>query len=105
MNCDKEEFMNSGQIMATIFLLKKNDETFKMVSDWYQISRLRWTIDDSPSNIKNYPDFKEHRHDQSIWSLLRKNNKTFCIKDETWSDSWCDDLIKQVPIWGTRKRS
>ena len=105
MNCDNEEIMNTGQIMATIFLLKNDAKTFKMVNEWYEIARHRWTIDDSPSIIENYSDFKEHRHDQSIWSLLRKIDKTFNIKDETWSDDWHDEFIKQIPIWGTRKRS
>ena len=34
-------------------------------------------IDDTPSIIPNYPNFKEHRHDQSIFSLLTKKYNLF----------------------------
>lgn len=102
--CDNLKTMESGQLMATIFLLKKSIKSIEMVEEWYQVSRLRWSVDDSPSTIPNYPDFKEHRHDQSIWSLIRKSKNAFHIEDETWSHDWSSEIVARVPFWATRKR-
>ena len=50
------------------------DETRKLAKDWYDIacSNNYHFIDDTPSILPNVDGFKEHRHDQSIFSLLIK---------------------------------
>jgi len=105
MNCDNEEVMGSGQIMATSFGLKKCNETVDLIEEWFKICCLLWTIDDSKSSIENYPEFKDHRHDQSVFSLLRKRAGFHTIKDETYPDnhSWDGDKILSVPILATRR--
>ena len=42
---------------------------------YYCIATNYHFIDDSPSILKNDNSFSEHRHDQSIFSLLIKSNK------------------------------
>ena len=39
---------------------------------WYNISLNHHLIDDTPSKSPNFKEFIEHRHDQSIFSLLTK---------------------------------
>jgi len=50
------------------------DETRKLAKDWYDIacSNNYHFIDDTPSIRQNVNGFIEHRHDQSIFSLLVK---------------------------------
>lgn len=60
------------QIQATSFLIVKNIETMKFVEKWYTICCNYHFIDDTPSLLKNEEDFNEHRHDQSVFSLLMK---------------------------------
>jgi hypothetical protein len=72
--------MNSPQILTTpqkeagAIIILVCDETRKLVKDWYElaISNNYHFIDDSPSIKQNILTFKEHRHDQSIFSLLVK---------------------------------
>lgn len=84
LNCDKSEFVNSEQIMSTWFLCKKNDFAEFILNEWYKImSDFHMVADDfvSPSLTQNYKEFIEHRHDQSILSLICKLNKVEKVED------------------------
>lgn len=48
------------------------DKTRELVRRWYELACNYHFIDDSPSVLPNFPDFREHRHDQSVFSLLTK---------------------------------
>jgi hypothetical protein len=82
------EHLNNRQLMATSFILKKCDHTMKLVGEWYKYSSNYHLIDDSNSNAKNDDMFCEHRHDQSIFSLIRKKYGTEIMFDEV--DSYHD---------------
>lgn len=58
------------QAGATLFYVC--EITRRFVNEWYEIAQIYNFIDDSPSVAPNHPDFREHRHDQSIFSLLSK---------------------------------
>ena len=76
------EHLNNKQLMATSFILKKCNHTMKLVKEWYKYSSIYHLIDDSESNAKNDDMFCEHRHDQSIFSLIRKKYGTEIIFNE-----------------------
>jgi len=69
---DDEKYLNTEQLQSGIILLCICPETRRLIKDWYNISCDYHNIDDSPSISKNYDCFREHRHDQSIYSLLAK---------------------------------
>lgn len=99
--------MESGQINATVFLIKKNQKNCEMIEEWFDICSQHWTIDDTPSDIPNSSSFKDHRHDQSVFSLLRKKYNSFAIEDETYpakNHDWSDPSVKFVPVLATRRR-
>jgi hypothetical protein len=61
------------QYEANRIVLKKSSCTVQLVQDWFDIAiRDHYhLIDDSPSLLREeIPTFVEHRHDQSIFSLL-----------------------------------
>lgn len=101
LNCQTPEIMNSGQIIGGIILLKKNNLIEDLVNSWYSTCNLKWTIDDSPSTEPNHPEFIEHRHDQSVFSLLIKKNNFYKINDETYHENW--ERARNIPIQATRK--
>jgi hypothetical protein len=78
------EMENTKQLMATAFLVKKNDASTFLINEWLKlgVSNNQHFINDTPSSIQNYPSFKDHRHDQSIFSLLRKTFGTIILDDE-----------------------
>jgi len=94
---------NSEQLVGGIFFIKKDERSIKLVNEWYSICHSRKDlIDDSASKFQNDPEFVEHRHDQSVFSLLRKIHGSLILKDETFFYNWNDN--KQFPIHAKRLR-
>jgi hypothetical protein len=75
MNDDK--YLNTPQRQGGANLFLVCNETRKLVDEWYALGCDYHNIDDSPSIEKNLDCFKEHRHDQSIFSLLTKKYDIF----------------------------
>ena len=48
-------------------------------------------------------DFIDNRHDQSIFSVIRKMNTSLLLKkDETWFVPFGNKESKTYPFWATR---
>jgi hypothetical protein len=90
--------LNSGQLNATAFILRKCSNTVFIVNEWYNAMNNYNLIDDSQSILKNDDSFQENRHDQSIFSLIRKKYGTTKISDETSRYIWSPEKIKEFPI-------
>lgn len=84
------ELLTSPQIIATVIFFKNTEWSQQFVQEWLDIcSRDNYRyITDEASSLPNIMGFREHRHDQSIFSLLVKKywDKSKCksIKDETY---------------------
>lgn len=103
-NMNTNKCLNSGQIMATTFILKKCNHTLNLINEWYKYSSIYHLIDDSKSIIENDKEFIDHRHDQSIFSLMCKKYGTLLLRDETWHNDWDSPFAKKFPILGKRIR-
>lgn len=100
---NNEDLKNTGMLAATVFLLQKDESSVNLINEWYSICHFKKKlIDDSESEYLNDPAFKAHRHDQSIFSLLRKINGSLILKDETFFNDW--DEKKMFPIHTKRLR-
>ena len=65
---EKDKHMQAG-----ILMMKKCDVITSLINEWYDICSNNYhLIDDSPSIEKNFDNFIENRHDQSIYNLLVK---------------------------------
>lgn len=74
MGCDNENIVNSRQIEATFLFFRKTKESVAFVEEWLRLmSDARLSTDlDNQCGFENYEGFREHRHDQSVMSLLAK---------------------------------
>ena len=61
-----------GQIWAGCWTLPVNDASRRLLQEWAAHWDDHHLVDDSPSVEPNHPEFVEHRHDQSVLSLLVK---------------------------------
>jgi hypothetical protein len=94
---------NSGQIMATVNIMKKNSNSIKLVNLWNKAlhdNPLLFT--DHYNNQKSY--FKENRYDQSPFSIIRKMHNTILLNDETWFVPFGNEDSLKYPFWATRIR-
>jgi hypothetical protein len=69
MKMDNEQTRQRTQLVATMILLKNTKTARQFVAEWLEWCQVPGAIDDSPSEHE-YSDFVDHRHDQSILSLV-----------------------------------
>ena len=77
MGLDKEPYLSKNQFLASYILMRKNDFVINFINGWLNYAKDYRIITDSPNEcgLPNYQEFVDHRHDQSILSLLgRKYN-------------------------------
>jgi hypothetical protein len=77
MNID--EHLDNCQREGGVLLLYVTPAVRNLIDQWYEVacSNNYHFIDDTPSIIENDPIFVDHRHDQSIYSLLTKKYNIF----------------------------
>lgn len=93
-----------GQIVSGIIFIKKCDKSIEIMKSFLQVFYDDFAlVDDTASKSKNFSEFREHRHDQSVWSLLAKiHNIQLLSHNEQYSDNW-EELI-DYPIWAKRDK-
>ena len=74
MNCDNDYYHNSIMTLASFIIIKKTDFSISFVDEWLEYSQDYRILTDSPNEcgLPNLDSFVDHRHDQSILSLLSK---------------------------------
>ena len=95
MKLEKDsKILNSEQIMSGCFFLKKNNFSKSIISEWLKLSKIDNMLDDV-IKFNLHEKFKEHRHDQSIFSLLCKKNNVFAL-----SASECEwAVLNNKRVW------
>ena len=66
---------------TAIGIFTKCDKVMKMVEIWYNIASNYHFLNDERSLLRNDFSFVEHRHDQSIFSLLRRKYGSYIINE------------------------
>ena len=111
MDCDDPKFTESKQRLSGFILWKKSKFTMGFINEYLQFTQDERIITDMNNQCgkPNYPGFKEHRHDQSILSLLTKKYGLEAYRDPS---QWGNELIEFYPnspygqlIELTRKRN
>jgi len=84
---ERETIKNTNQFVGGILVMKKNEHLMDLVQKWYSAVCQYHLLDNSWSN-NEYPEFIANRHDQSLFSVLRKLNGSIVLKDETYFHYW-----------------
>lgn len=106
MNQDTPEYTDTDQLMASFIMIQKNEFTIQFMNEYLKYACNEHLITDTASRSTNYPEFKDHRHDQSIFSLLCKKHQITHLDDPTqWGQKH-----KQYPpgsqyIWHRRNNN
>jgi hypothetical protein len=93
------------QIIAMVLFIRKCEKSVEIIRKWMKVFYDDFTLaDDTPSVSPNFSEFIEHRHDQSIWSLLVKLNGVPRLSHaEQYSENYELELAK-YPIWALRDK-
>lgn len=101
---ENDEIINSGQLMATSFFMRKDRSSVNLIEKWFNICHeYKNLVDDSPSSYPNDPIFIKHSYDQSIFSVLRKLHGSIILGHETYFENW--DENRHFPIHERRWKS
>ena len=106
MDCVDEIFSESNQIMASFILIKRTNQSDKFFSEFLKYSCNEINITDKfIENVKQNNDFIDHRHDQSIFSLLYKKYNLKPFKDPSQLGNlpaqYISPLIEDIDLSGS----
>lgn len=100
MDCDKEEFHKANQIMGGFMILQKTNFTQELIREWLYYCQDAKIISDEKNicGLPNLNNFIDHRHDQSVLSLLAKKYNINLYRDPSqWGNNW---KIEQFRVIG-----
>jgi hypothetical protein len=104
-NANRPDILETGQLISGIYILRKCQHTIDIIDRWYEDSCNYHLPDDSPSSIPNDPTFIENRHDQSLFSVIRKLHGTErSAFDETYFENDWENSGINYPFWAVRMR-
>ncbi len=88
MGCDNEKYHEAPQIDAAYQMYKKTDNTLKFLEEYDSYCSNENIISDLPNITEsNLPGFKDHRHDQSVLSLMAtKYNISLLPEPSEWGN-------------------
>jgi|15BtaG_2_1085339.scaffolds.fasta_scaffold01540_6 hypothetical protein len=78
-----ESVYNTDQRMASFVVTRKCDSSLKKIETWLNLCQETDIILDKPLEDQEFKEFKDHRHDQAIWSLLTKKLNILTLPDPT----------------------
>ena len=105
--------INTGQYISTLHIMQKKEHSVFLVDQWIKTlysKRSLFTDYYQKSNIKN-DFFKENRHDQSIFSVIRKIHGSIVLTDESAFLNKTKSMLKnkkniknKYPFWASKIR-
>lgn len=103
---NNKNITDTGQIVGGILIMKKNNALTKILDIWGK------TLEDNPLlftdnyNMENQQFyFRDNRHEQSVFSVIRKMNNPILIDDTTWFKPFGTPESLNYPFWATRKKN
>ena len=81
--CDEPKYSDTSQRVGGFFMFKKDDFSINFFEELLNYSQDYRIITDSANEcgLPNYPDFIEHRHDESLISLISKKYDLYPYKN------------------------
>ena len=85
----KSEISKSEQFWSGSVFFKNSEKSRIFLKRWMNICKIDHLINDDVSKIENHINFKEHRHDQSVFSLICKLHKVYSISasEAEWAEN------------------
>jgi hypothetical protein len=109
---ERPEITSTQQLGATTFFVRKCPASMDFIRHWIGVFSEDFSmIDDRPSLSPNFEGFIEHRHDQSIYSILGKLLPISTISvfefwfpqaNNCWMPDW--EMVRDSPIHIRRDR-
>ena len=76
------ELANTGQIMGGCCIIRKTGQAVEIVEQWYNTLAANPLLFTDHYSDNQAPYFRENRHDQSVFSIIRKMHNTVLLPNE-----------------------
>jgi hypothetical protein len=95
---NNQDVLNTPTICATTIFIKKCPQALKLINEWLKVIETNYHfIDNTPSISPNALSFREHRHDQAIFSLICKK---YGVTKLSYFELWYPSKGKTIkPDW------
>ena len=96
----EDEDRNKQQCMATVVIIRKTAKSSRIINLWFNTCQQYSLINDE--RTEECSEFVDHRHDQSILSVIVNKEGSIKLSDETWfHPNWNTDGAN-YPFWAMR---
>jgi hypothetical protein len=99
MGMDVPPYPDMTHILASYFICRKTPSTLSFFEEWLRYAQDERILTEEPNTcgLPNYPEFVEHRCDQSILSLLGRKYEIAALPDiSQWGNAFRPPEIPQV---------
>jgi len=93
MNADEPKYWNADITNGAISLWEKNDKNIEFLNEWQKYMRDTRIVTDDPNMCgkPNFSEFRDHRHDQSVLTILCTKYNLELFRDPTqWGNEEID---------------
>jgi len=97
-----DPLLYSGQVQAGLILIEKRERTVELLEEWLAVYRSDLALVDDSLDEEEISGFREHRHDQSVFSLLAKI-RGFELLDAREQFPGTQDPSSRAGSWSTLK--
>jgi hypothetical protein len=104
-----DDELETNQLQATFFILKNCNESRELVRKWLELCRRDnyAMVDDSGLTLGQRSSFREHRHDQSLLSILVKRGDFDVIEWEDFYEQplyFVNSWVLRFPVHARRTK-
>ena len=100
------EHANSGQYLSGVLVMKKNKHLLEIIDHVIRALEYDPLMFTDYYNRNQHPEFIENRHEQSIFSLIRKLYGSVVIDgDESMIQPFGEGESLKYPFWAARERN
>ena len=99
MDADGPPYTDQPQILASYIVCGKNRYSMNFVAEWLRYAQDERILTDmrNQCGLPNYPDFVDHRHDQSILSLHGRKEQIALVPDiSQWGNPYRPPEVPQI---------
>jgi hypothetical protein len=105
LRCEhRTDVLDTGQIEGTAFVFAKTPHAERILRTWNAIPKLNPVVINDQITLPQDQGFREHRHDQSILSILLKLHGAKQLGWETWCWGENESEYRANPLWEMRRK-
>jgi len=93
MKCNTDPYIYGNQVDGSYVIVRKNKFTLDFMKEYLSYCENEDILTDTPNKLgKNYPGYRDHRHDQSVLSLMAIQYK---LPTEREPSEWGNNQITE----------